>query len=317
MNNFITQKYPRFAAFQSILLLIFLVLIALVVSQLLPVIGLGVSLEELGTVLQNPERHPEFKTPLLLIQALSSITAFIITPVLFLKYFDNQLGTQNIFSQKKDKQTDILVYVILPFLIISLMPLSAAIQEWNANIAFPEAWASFEIWAKDAEAQAQRITQFFVTFESFGGFLFVLVVISLIPGIGEELLFRGLLQNKFKVIFSNIHVSIWVTAFLFSLIHMQFYGFVPRMLLGALFGYLYHWSGNLLVPVVAHILHNGLTLLLVYLYQLKIITIDIDNTDELNLIQILISLVIGSIFIFVLRKKASNHKLPNYSVVND
>lgn len=306
MSNFLVQKYPRFAAFQSVLFLVFLFLIALLVSQMLfaliPMYSLDISFAELAARLQNPEQYPQIKIPLLLMQGLSSLTAFILTPLLFLKKFDNQLGTQNIFLLR-NKQTDFLVYIILPFLVLSLMPLSAAIQEWNAAIVFPEFLSSFEIWAKDAEAQAQKITAFFIDFESFGGFIFVLIIISLIPGIGEELLFRGLLQNKFKVIFSNIHVAIWVSAFLFSLMHMQFYGFVPRMLLGALFGYFYHWSGNLLVPIVAHIFHNGITLLIVYLYQLGVISIDIDNTSELNLIQILISLVIGFILIFILRKK--------------
>ena len=303
MNSFISQKHPRFAAFQSVLGIIFSVLIALLISQLLAVTGLGLDLEEVGTVLQNPENHPKLKTSLLLLQGFSSLVAFIVTPLVFLKYFDNQLGTQNIFVPKP-QQTNPLLYIILPFLILALMPLGAAIQEWNAGVVFPESLASFEIWAKDAEAQAQRITQFFVNFDSFGGFLFVLIVISLIPGIGEELLFRGLLQNKFKVIFGNVHVAIWVSAILFSLIHMQFYGFVPRMLLGALFGYLYYWSGNLLVPIVAHILHNGITLLLVYLYQQNISSIDIEQTGELNLIQILISLVIGFILIFVFKQKS-------------
>lgn len=307
MNNFLTQKHPRFASFQSILLLFFLFLIALLVSQMLfsliPLYGLDISFNELVSYLENPKNHPELKTPLLLMQAFSSLTAFILLPLLFLWKFDNQLGTQNIYFPK-GKKTITLLYVILPFLVFSLMPLSAAIHEWNASIVFPEALESFEIWAKNAEAQAQNITEFFIHFDSFGNFLFVLIVISLIPGIGEELLFRGLLQNKFKVLFNNVHLGIWVSAFLFSLIHMQFYGFLPRMLLGALFGYLYHWSGSLIVPIIAHIFHNGITLLIVYLYQLKIISIDINNTSGLNFVQILISLVIGFILIYIFKKKS-------------
>src|SRR5690554_5832087 len=104
-------------------------------------------------------------------------------------------------------------------------------------------------------------------FDNAGDFILALIVIGLIPAVGEELLFRGLVQNQIGAITKNIHVAIWLAAFLFSTFHFQFYGFVPRMFLGVLFGYLYYWSGNLFIAMLAHFINNGLTLILLYMYQ--------------------------------------------------
>jgi hypothetical protein len=83
-------------------------------------------------------------------------------------------------------------------------------------------------------------------------------MIAILPALGEELLFRGLIQHLISRWFRNSHVAIFGTAFLFSFIHFQFFGFVPRFLLGLYFGYLLFWSGSLWLPIVAHLINNGL-----------------------------------------------------------
>jgi uncharacterized membrane protein (Fun14 family) len=87
-----------------------------------------------------------------------------------------------------------------------------------------------------------------------------------------------MLQPQLQRATRNAHVAIWISAFLFSSLHMQFFGFVPRLALGALFGYLYSWSGNLIVPIVAHFINNGFSLLMLYLHQLGKIDIDLEST---------------------------------------
>jgi len=94
---------------------------------------------------------------------------------------------------------------------------------------------------------------------------FVFIVAALVPAVGEELLFRGLLQNEFMRLTKNPHLSIWAIAFLFSAIHMQFAGFFPRFLLGALLGYLYYWSASLWLPILMHFLFNGIQVLASFL----------------------------------------------------
>ena len=106
-----------------------------------------------------------------------------------------------------------------------------------------------------------------------------LIVIALLPAIGEELVFRGMFQNEFFRGTRNIHLSIWVSAIIFSAIHFQFYGFVPRLLLGALFGYLYYWSGTLLIPMFAHFFNNAFGVIMIYLHRHEITDLNVeDNT---------------------------------------
>jgi hypothetical protein len=95
----------------------------------------------------------------------------------------------------------------------------------------------------------------------------------------EELVFRGIIQREFYRATRNIHVSIWVSAAIFSAIHIQFYGFVPRMLLGALFGYLYYWSGSLTMSMLAHLFNNGMMVVALYYYQQGALDIDVESTE--------------------------------------
>ncbi|MCK5209782.1 MAG: CPBP family intramembrane metalloprotease, partial [Cyclobacteriaceae bacterium] len=132
------------------------------------------------------------------------------------------------------------------------------------------------------------LTEYLTEFDSGGYFILAIIVIAVIPGVGEELLFRGFIQNILKRIFKNDHIAIWVAAILFSAIHFQFYGFIPRMLLGALFGYLYVWTGNLLIPIVAHFLNNSISLFALYIYQKGLIDIDVESTEALPTVYIII-----------------------------
>ena len=98
----------------------------------------------------------------------------------------------------------------------------------------------------------------------------------------------------------NIHVAIWVAGFIFAAIHFQFYGILPRMMLGVVFGYLYYWTGNIWVPIFAHIFNNGLAIVVMYLYNLKIIKTDLESMDDIPLSIVVFSLLatIGLMFLF-------------------
>src|SRR5690606_6262686 len=104
---------------------------------------------------------------------------------------------------------------------------------------------SFWRWAKEREDELAMMTKDISKIYNIPDFIFTFFVISIVAGLSEEIVFRGILQTKLWQWFGNVHVAIWVSAFLFSAIHMQFFGFVPRMLLGALFGYLFYFSGNI------------------------------------------------------------------------
>lgn len=91
-----------------------------------------------------------------------------------------------------------------------------------------------------------------------------LVFIAVVPALCEELFFRGFMLSNMRR-FMNVHVAIWLTAIVFSSLHGQIFGFMPRLLLGALFGYLVFWSGSLWPAVVAHFTNNAVAGIVAYL----------------------------------------------------
>ena len=91
-----------------------------------------------------------------------------------------------------------------------------------------------------------------------------IIFISVFAGIGEELLFRGVLQRLFIKATKNPWIGIIITAFFFSAMHLQFFGFIPRFLMGILLGAVYWYSGSLIVTMVAHFFYDALIIILVY-----------------------------------------------------
>ncbi|MEJ7662013.1 MAG: CPBP family intramembrane glutamic endopeptidase [Hymenobacter sp.] len=115
----------------------------------------------------------------------------------------------------------------------------------------------FELWARDNEDRAAGLTKFLTDFHSPGRLLVGLVVIAIVPAVAEELVFRGGVQRNLVAWFGSRHVGVWLAAAIFSAIHVQFFGFVPRFVLGLVLGYLYEWSGNILVSMAAHFTQNA------------------------------------------------------------
>src|SRR5690606_9694418 len=115
---------------------------------------------------------------------------------------------------------------------------------------------------------------------SYSALAINLLMIAIIPAIGEELLFRGGIQNIFYKWFKNPHIAIWAAAILFSAIHVQFYGFIPRMLLWALFGYLLVWGKSIWYPIIGHFINNGSAVVTAFIYQQQGKSIDeLDKGD--------------------------------------
>jgi len=156
------------------------------------------------------------------------------------------------------------------FALIALLfslPLINFMVMMNEFMVLPESLNGVEQWMKEAEEQMHDITETMLLANSTSDLLTNLLVIAVVPAIAEELLFRGLIQNLFGKLSSNKHLAIWISAALFSAIHMQFYGFLPRMVLGAVFGYMLLWSGSLWLPILAHFANNGIAVLLSFVNQ--------------------------------------------------
>ncbi len=149
-----------------------------------------------------------------------------------------------------------LVWMVI-LLVIVINPVINFTGALNAKMHLPEWLGSLEEWMRETEDAATRLTDAFLSTKSVGGLLFNLLMIAVLPAFGEELLFRGVIQEILTRWTRSAHWGIWLSAALFSALHMQFYGFVPRMLLAGMFGYLLVWSGSLWLPILAHFVNNA------------------------------------------------------------
>lgn len=188
---------------------------------------------------------------------------------------------------------------------VSFMVVNSGIGEWNMNMNFGD--SDFAQWARRSEDQLKVLTDHLTNFRSTSHFLLAFVAIAIIPAIGEELLFRGLIQNMFVKAFNNHHVAIWTTGVIFAAIHMQFFGFIPRMLLGVLFGYLYYWSGNLSLAMIGHFVNNGLALIVLFLAKEKIVEISPEQMDQAAPWPLLIIFAIVSFILIRIFYKRHQH----------
>jgi membrane protease YdiL (CAAX protease family) len=224
---------------------------------------------EFAEAIKDPFKHPELKTIILVMQGSGTFIGMILLPYFFLRFQRRSLP--QLFNTNWYSRPVIMVIV----LVIVFMGVNSVFIEWNQNLKFPG-----DEWARKIEETLAEGTKFLTRFDSPFDLILVFIVIAILPAIGEEIVFRGMVQNDMYRATGNIHVSIWVAAILFSAIHIQFFGFVPRMLLGALFGYLYFWSGNLWLAVLAHFVNNGFTVIGLYLFQRGIIDIDLEETSS-------------------------------------
>lgn len=255
-----------------------------------------VSLTETMQLLQDPGLKPNGKVAINLFQGVTHLFAFTLAPLFYLYIRGQRIGDY----LSPQKYVPLGLGILSALLILFIMSANSWLINWNANIQFPEALQAFETWAKAKEETLKVLTQQLTVFSNPGQFWFGMLVFGLIPAIGEEIVFRGLLQRNLLPVVRNGHVAIWLTAFIFGAIHMQFYGFIPRMLLGAVLGYLYLWSGNIWVPIVGHFMNNGFVVLTLYLQQRKIINYDIDSTAVMPWASILFSVAISVLTLFYL-----------------
>ncbi|GAB4331568.1 MAG: hypothetical protein Kow00127_23480 [Bacteroidales bacterium] len=147
----------------------------------------------------------------------------------------------------------------------------------NEQMSLPGWLSGLESWMRWQEDQAAQLTGAFLEDGSVGGFLANLLIIGAMAAIGEEFLFRGVFIRLFHSTLRNIHAAVFLSAFLFSALHLQFFGFFPRLVLGILFGYLFIWSGSLLLPVILHFIFNSITIVGAWFYARGMSRVPVDD----------------------------------------
>lgn len=306
-NNYSSPRSLAPSTWRGLLILLGFILIGTSIGNLLGVLAIssiwgndaGFSASMITTLIESPEDLPYGWNALMLLQSLVHVFTFLIPAVLYWRWIERR----NFLNFRFRKDPESLTWLLVFILVIAFIPLNSVFIEWNASMQLPPFMKELEVWMRSKEDQLLKMTLFLTKFESLPQLFIAILVIALIPAIGEEVLFRGILQRKLAESWSNVHLAIWVSAFVFSAIHFQFYGFLPRLLLGALFGYLYYWSGRLAIAIFAHFVNNGFTVVMLYLYHIKVIDTNIEQ-KAMPLSTSLLSLVLSAAILYTLRKQS-------------
>ena len=236
-------------------------------------------------------------------QGISSAMMFIAPPVILYLITRTQPMKQLGF-RKPAKGWMLLIGVALTF--VSL-PLTNILGTWNENMNLGPALETLESLLKQMEDMAADLTQRMMEVDTIWGLLGNLLVIALIPAIGEELTFRGVLQQSLTKRM-NVHVAVFLSAFIFSFIHFQFYGFLPRMFIGLLLGYMFYYSGSLWTSILMHFINNATAVVVSYLDYHNYINADWEHFGSTSNIAVLItSLVLTVGLIWIVAKKQYNY----------
>lgn len=202
--------------------------------------------------------------PVVLTQiALQNLLTFAL-PALLVAAFIVRRPFQYLLLSQSPKAKHIL-YVLL--LYVASTPFMNLIVELNESITLPESFAALEVILRNYEEAAKAVTDQLIQGQNLLGVLVLMLILGCLTGFGEEIFFRGMLTRLFIDRPMNKHIAIWLGAIVFSFMHFQFFGFVPRVLMGAMFGYLLVWTGSLWVPIIAHALNNSMVVLFTYLLE--------------------------------------------------
>ncbi|MFO7829052.1 MAG: CPBP family intramembrane glutamic endopeptidase [Bacteroidales bacterium] len=298
MKNSLAQIHPfsKFIFALFIILASFLLVFVLGLAIGIPLFK--ISFSDLPNVMANYS-NPENLKFLKYLQTIQAIGLFI-APAFIIGYFFHT----NSIKYLKFKSMSTHSLVLIFFIMISAIPAINFFAMINANMEFPSYLKDIEIWMREKETSAQALTEAFLTMDSLSSLLFNIVMIGILPAVGEELIFRGVIQRLFAEWTKNIHWGIFIAAFLFSFMHIQFYGFVPRMIIGILLGYLFYWSGSIWAPILGHFINNTMAVLFYYFYADKVSDeIDTIGASEGSYGYLIISIVLLSLFLFQFYKR--------------
>lgn len=295
--SFLKNKpfYHKFIIFLMIFLSLYL---------LIPIIFLLFSLPFVGKeVIDNLQGEAFYSnvTWLKIMQLVTQVGVFAGTAFLFAR-----LNTKKTFDFLfLTKKPHFSIYLFSVVALLFSMPLVSVLMKMNQQIHFPENLQWIETSLRNQELASEKMMDLFLKVSSIEGLLFNLLLIAIVPAICEELLFRGALQRILIERTKNIHVSVLISAILFSALHMQFFSFFPRLILGLVIGYAVAYGMSLKPAIVAHAINNGISVVSAYLFYNGYITSDYHDVGSSSNIWIIVfSTICSVLLIFFLYKKS-------------
>lgn len=299
------KPFPQLLFGVFVILVSFLAFMVASLIIAVPVFGIN-SMLSIPTI--NDLNNPESIALLKYFQVIQAIGLFIVPPIILAWLYSGNIARYLHLNKTFSGSSLLLVFVLMIF----AAPFINFIGELNNNMVFPDWLSGLESWMKNAEENAAELTEAFLNVKTIPGLAFNLFMIAFLPAIGEELLFRGFIQKVFTKLTKNHHWGIWISAILFSALHIQFYGFVPRVFLGALFGYMLVWSGSMWLPIIGHFLNNGIAVIAYFLINKNMLNADVENIGSTSNSYYLaaLSFVLVIAFMWMLKRQNEGNLLP-------
>ena len=244
--------------------------------------------------------NPQDLNALRFMQISSQLFTFVFPPIAYA--FLVKENPVNALGLKKSKTLWILIGIAMIF---AIMPFNSILAEWNANLTLPESMSKIESLMKQMQESATEIIEKFVSVDTIGGLILNLFMIAGLAALGEELLFRSIIQTSLIKICKNAHIGILIASAIFSFIHFEFYGFFPRLILGMLLGYMFYFSGSIWIPMLMHFLNNGTVVFIYFLNNKGITNIDVDTFGQTSIPVLIVSIIV-MIVLFLLSIKYSD-----------
>lgn len=230
---------------------------------------------------------------------MQDVAMFIIPSVIILRLLRPEAGNR-LSEMRLPELKETGLVLILAFCIF---PVTSFAGQINSAMHLPDFLSGVEEWMIRQEDKADDLLDLLIVADTFQAFLLNLLMIALLPAIAEELIFRGVFQTIFQRFFRSGHLAIWVTSLIFSTIHFQFFGFIPRLILGLVFGYLFYWSGTLWLPVISHFVNNAFPVIMTYIQGIEKVKSPVDISIFHQAIFLPLPIISGLLILFYFRNK--------------
>ena len=274
-----------------------LIFLALIVGCMIVASVLGVIVASIFYGFGIPANALDQAAYYRILQSFGSVGTFMLPPLFFSYLSERKWFSYNRMNRAPGYTMSNIVIVMS----LVLLPIVWILADWNEGWKLPEALAGLDEWMRRMDEQNSELVKLMSRDSRIGILLINIFVMAVLPAVGEELMFRGTVQPFLQKWIKNPHWAIWITAFIFSAIHFQISGFVPRMLIGAYLGYLCYWSGSLWLPILAHFMHNSMSILSDFVMSRRGFDVDNLNYTDIHgwkyILGVAIILAIGGIYL--------------------
>jgi uncharacterized protein len=300
LKGYLADKSPAFQF--SILVLLWFFCFSLVNLLMAGVLVVYYGPENYKELAENLATGNINNNLLKIMQIVMSLGAFLLPPFI-LSYLKNEklLVSTGLSAPPKI----FLAALVIPVMLFA-SPFIMSVLELNQKMSLPSGLSWLEQYLKDSELQNENVLKRLLHMRTHFDFALNFLMVAVTPALCEEIFFRGCLQPILTTLYRNAHLGVIMSAMIFSFIHFQFYGFLPRMILGIMFGYLFLWTNNLWYPIIAHLLNNGAQVIFLYLHQKKIIQFDIETAESPAQLYVLISTILLFLALSVFHKKSGS-----------